>query len=67
MYKNLKDENVIVELENLVKNCNIEEDLNTTYAIFMKERILAVSGLNQLDLCFSIAFVKKSVICVFSE
>ena len=38
MYKNLKDENVIVELENLVKNCNIEEDLNTTYAIFMKER-----------------------------
>ena len=38
MYKNLKDENVIVELENLVKNCHIEEDLNTTYAIFMKER-----------------------------
>ena len=44
--KKLKDENVIVELENLVKNYNIEEDLNTSYAIFMKERILAVSGLN---------------------
>lgn len=46
MYKKLKDENVIVELENLVKNCNVEEDLTTTYTIFMKERILAVSGVN---------------------
>ena len=62
MYKNLKDENVILEFEKLIKSYNEDEESNTTYAIFMKERILAVSGLNQLDLGFSIAFVKKSVI-----
>lgn len=46
MYNKLKDENVILEFEKLIKNCNEDEESNTTYAIFMKERILAVSGLN---------------------
>ncbi len=46
MYKKLKDENVIIELENLIKNCNLDEESNTTYALFMKERILKVSSLN---------------------
>lgn len=46
MYNKLRDENVIIELETLVKNINDEEDIATSYAIFMKERILAVSGLN---------------------
>lgn len=62
MYKNFKDENVILEFEKLIKSYNEDEESNTTYAIFMKERILAVSGLNQLDPGFSIAFVKKNVI-----
>ena len=46
MYKNFKDENVILEFEKFIKSYNEDEESNTAYAIFMKERILAVSGLN---------------------
>lgn len=46
MYNKLKDENVIIELETLIKDYETEDDLTTSYAIFMKERMLAVSGLN---------------------
>ena len=35
-----------VDLENLVKNCEDEEEMTTSYLIFVKERILGLSGLN---------------------
>lgn len=46
MYNKLKDENVIIELENLIKNCDDNDDITTSYVLFMKERIMAVSGIN---------------------
>ncbi len=46
MFKKLKDEKVIVDFENLVKNCEDKEEMTTSYLIFMKERILGLSGLN---------------------
>ncbi len=46
MYNELKNENIIIELESLLKNCdNIDESISS-YAEFMKERILSVSGIN---------------------
>ena len=46
MFNKLKDEKIILDLENLVKNCDEGEDVSTSYAIFIKERILGLSGLN---------------------
>lgn len=46
MFNKLKDEKIILDLENLVKNCEEGEDMSTSYAIFMKEKILGLSGLN---------------------
>ncbi len=46
MYNELKKENIIIELETLLKDYqNIDENI-TSYAEFMKERILGVSGIN---------------------
>ncbi len=46
MYYELKKENVIVDLENLVKSAkDFDEDLSS-YARFMKEQILSVTGNN---------------------
>lgn len=46
MFNKLKNEKVIIDLEILVKNTeNLDEDINS-YAEFMKERILSVSGVN---------------------
>lgn len=46
MYNELKSENIIIELENLVKDAkNFDNDL-TCYAEFMKQRILSVTGNN---------------------
>ena len=46
MFYELKKENVIVDLENLVKRAkDFDEDISS-YAIFMKEQILSVSGNN---------------------
>ena len=45
MYNELKKENIIIELETLLKDYqNIDENINS-YAEFMKERILGVSGI----------------------
>lgn len=46
MFNKLKDEKIILDLENLVKNCEEDEDISTSYAIFMKERLLGLSSLN---------------------
>ena len=46
VYNQLKKENVIVELETLIKKAeNFDEELSS-YAEFMKQRILSVSGNN---------------------
>lgn len=46
MYKELKNDKVIVDLETLIKDAkNFDENLSS-YMIFMKERILRVSGDN---------------------
>lgn len=46
MYNQLRDENIIVELETLVKDVeNFDEDV-CSYVQFMKQRILSVSGNN---------------------
>lgn len=46
MFNELRKENVIVDLEVLVKSAqNYEEDMNT-YLEFTKQRILSVSGNN---------------------
>jgi len=43
MYEELKKDNIIIELETLLHNVeNIDETI-TSYAEFMKERILGVS------------------------
>lgn len=46
MYNELKKEKIVLDLENLVKEAkDFDEDLST-YMLFMKERILRVSGNN---------------------
>lgn len=46
MYNELKNKNIIIEFESLLKNSeNIDENISS-YAEFMKERILSVSSLN---------------------
>jgi len=46
MFEKLNDEKIIVDITNLVNNCeNIENDLDA-YCQFMKGIILSTSGLN---------------------
>lgn len=46
MFYELKKEKIIVDLENLVKSAkDFDEDLSS-YALFMKEQMLHVSGNN---------------------
>ncbi len=46
MYNELKNEKVIIDLETLIKNSTELDEDTTAYALFMKERILSVSGVN---------------------
>ena len=46
MYNELKNENIIIEIERLVKDAKDFDDDLTCYAEFMKQRILNVSGNN---------------------
>ncbi len=46
MYYELKNEKVIIDLETLIKNSTELDEDTTAYALFMKERILSVSGVN---------------------
>lgn len=46
MYNDLKNSNVIVEIEALVNSANEENDDISSYVQFMKERIMSVSGIN---------------------
>ncbi len=46
MYNELKKENIIIELETLIKDYNNIDETISSYAEFMKERILGVSGIN---------------------
>lgn len=45
MYNELKNKNIIIDLEQLIQNVDNADDINS-YAEFMKERILSVSSLN---------------------
>lgn len=46
MYENLKNEDIIVEIINLVDNVEIYEADVNAYCAFMKNVILSTSGLN---------------------
>lgn len=46
MYNELKKENIIIELESLLKDYKNVDETISSYAEFMKERILGVSGIN---------------------
>ena len=45
-FENLKNENIIIEIRNLVNDCeNFEDDIDS-YCAFMREVILNTSGVN---------------------
>ena len=46
MFNELKNQNIIIDLELLIKEVNSLDEIANSYAEFMKERILNVSGLN---------------------
>ena len=46
MYNKLLDEKIIIDLENLVQKAQDFDDEINSYAEFMKEQILNVSGIN---------------------
>ena len=46
MYNELRNEKVIIDLETLIKKTKEIDEDTTEYALFMKERILSVSGVN---------------------
>lgn len=46
MFNELKNDCIIIDLENLVKEAKNFDNELTSYAEFMKERILSVSGKN---------------------
>jgi len=46
MFNELKNQNIIIDLELLIKEVNSLDEITNSYAEFMKERILNVSGLN---------------------
>ena len=46
MFEELKDENIIVNIENLVKQAHEPQDDLSEYVMFMRDEILCVNGLN---------------------
>lgn len=46
MYNQLKNQNIIIDLETLIKNAEEFDEITSSYAEFMRERILSVSGIN---------------------
>ena len=46
MYNQLKSQNIIIDLEALVKSAEEFDEITSSYAEFMRERILSVSGMN---------------------
>lgn len=46
MYNELKKENIIIDLQVLMNNIETQDENINSYAEFMKERFLSLSGIN---------------------